>query len=186
MILLLDLGFRANSLSRDEFVLPVGRIAERSGKCWIYRHYADMGERIPEETGGIVICGTALRDNGFLRKIDRFGWLSETEIPVLGICAGMQVLCLTHGGTVREGCEIGMTDIHVVVQHPLLPLQPSFQAYELHSFSCSLPPGFEALAVSTTCLQAMRHLRHPRFGVMFHPEVRNDRVVERFLEMCGE
>ena len=184
MILLVDPAFRAGSLSMDEFVLPVGRIVERSERTWRYRHYADIGREIPEETEGVIICGTALKDNGFLSAVDRFDWLKATEIPVLGICAGMQVLCLAFGGTVGEGSEIGMTEVHVILPHPLLPPPPSFQAYELHSHSCEPPPAWETLAVSSACVQAIRDPHHPRYGVMFHPEVRNDCVVEAFLEMC--
>jgi len=185
MILLVDPGFRAGSLSMDEFVLPVGRIVEGSERDWRCQHYADMETEIPVGTEGVIICGTALKDNGFLAAIDRFDWLKKAGVPVLGICAGMQVLCLVFGGTVREGCEIGMTEVHVTVPHPILPPPPSFQAYELHSFSCEPPAGWETLAVSAACVQATRDPHHPRFGVMFHPEVRNDRVVEAFLEMCG-
>jgi len=135
---------------------------------------------------GIIICGTALKDNGFLEEMERFSWLREISIPVLGICAGMQILCRIFGGLVREGCEIGMTEVHIIVPHPLLPLPPSFQAYELHSSFCEPPPGWEILAVSPACVQAIRDPHYLRFGVMFHPEVRNDRVVEAFLEFCGE
>lgn len=184
MILLIDPGFRADSLPRDEFVSPVARIAERSGLEWKYRHYAAMDDAIPTDMEGVIICGTALKDNGFLACPDSFDWLHRTEIPVLGICAGMQVLCLTFGGSVKKGCEIGMTDVHVTAPHFLLPGVSSFQAYELHSHSCEPPPGWEILAVSDRCIQAIRDPLHPRFGLMFHPEVRNDRVVEVFLELC--
>ena len=42
------------------------------------------------------------------------------------------------------------------------------------------------MAVSDTGIQAVRHPEKPIFGVMFHPEVRNDEVVERFLALCRE
>ncbi len=57
-------------------------------------------------------------------------------------------------------------------------------AYELHSLSCIPPPGWETLARSASCVQAVTDPEHPLFGVMFHPEVRNDRIVEAFLELC--
>ncbi|MCU0632516.1 MAG: gamma-glutamyl-gamma-aminobutyrate hydrolase family protein [Methanolinea sp.] len=186
MILLVDPGYRSGSLPRDEFVLPVVRIVERSGMSWIYRHYDDMDDEEVLDIQGIIICGTALKDNHFIAHVDRFAWLNGAMVPVLGICAGMQILCLTFGGSVKEGCEIGMTEVNVTVPHPLLPPPPSFQAYELHSFSCDPPPGWETLAVSCGCVQAIHDPNRPRFGVMFHPEVRNDRVVEVFLEMCGD
>jgi GMP synthase (glutamine-hydrolysing) len=42
------------------------------------------------------------------------------------------------------------------------------------------------MAVSDSGVQAVRHPDIPLFGMMFHPEVRNDGVVERFLSLCQE
>ncbi len=186
MILLVDPAYRPHSLSCDEFVDPVARIVKRCGRSWRYWHYAGMPDWEWEEIEGIILCGTALKDNGFMDHLDRFSWIRESTVPVMGICAGMQILCLACGGSVCEGCEIGMTDIHVSVPHPFLPPPPSFQAYELHSFSCEPPPGWKTLAVSGRSIQAVRDPYRPLFGVMFHPEVRNERVLEVFLGMCGD
>lgn len=187
MILLVDTGWRPGSLGRDEFVEPVARIVEGCGFSWKYIHYTRIAGWDGEGIRAVIICGTALKDNTFLQHPGCFSWLKETPLPVLGICAGMQILCTTFGGAVRDGCEIGMTDIHVTVPHPLLPPPPSFQAYELHCSCCDPPGGWPALASSNACIQAVRHPERPLFGVMFHPEVRNDRVIEKFLEMyCGK
>lgn len=184
MILLADLGYRAESLPRDEFVKPVARIVERTGMPWQYRHYSEMDPEEFSDLSGIILCGTALKDNGFSKRLELFGWLLESTVPVLGICAGMQVISLVFGGTVQEGTEIGMTNIRVCSTGPILPDRDSFQAYELHSRVCDPPPGWRTLAVSDTCIQAIRHPERLLFGVMFHPEVRNERVVEGFLGIC--
>ena len=184
MILLLDLSYRAHSLSRDEFVGPIARIVERAGREWKESHFSEIRSNDLEGTAGIILCGTALKDNLFADRVQEFSWLRNISVPVLGICAGMQILCKFFGGTIRPGCEIGMTEIRVDISDPLLPASPAFQAYELHSFTCDPPPGWVVTAVSDGGVQAVRHPDRPLYGVMFHPEVRNDGVVERFLSLC--
>jgi GMP synthase-like glutamine amidotransferase len=186
MILLVDLCYRARSLSRDEFVGPVARITGRTGREWRDVHFSEVTTDDLDYATGVILCGTALNDNLFAGKVQEFSWLRDIPVPVLGICAGMQILGLVYGGTIRPGCEIGMTEVRVGVPDPILPSGQSFQAYELHSFTCEPPRGWIALAVSDAGIQAIRHPDRPIYGVMFHPEVRNDEVVERFLALCRE
>lgn len=65
MIIVVDPGIREESLGRDEFVNPVARIVERCGHTWKYQHYASMQDHEWTHASGIIICGTALKDNGF-------------------------------------------------------------------------------------------------------------------------
>lgn len=186
MILLVDLCSRPGSLSRDEFVGPVARIAERAGVALREVHFSEAGNVDLAGIQGIILCGTALQDNLFSGQVTWFAPLFRAGLPVLGICAGMQVLCLSCGGSIRPACEIGMTRIRAEVQDPLLGSPGEFEAFELHSFACEPPPGWIVTAVSGICIQAVRHPDHPIFGVMFHPEVRNDHVVERFCALCRD
>jgi len=184
MILLVDLSWKPGSLSRDEFVGPVARIVSRAGEEWREEHFLAIPETGPADACGIILCGTALSDNFFSEYPEAFLWLRNASVPVLGICAGMQALCLVHGGALCPACEIGMTTVQVTHPDTLLPKGPAFEAYELHSFACNPPPGWIVTAVSDHCVQAVRHPDRPLFGVMFHPEVRNDVVVERFCSLC--
>jgi GMP synthase (glutamine-hydrolysing) len=186
MILLLDLSYRAHSLSRDEFVGPVARIVGRAGWEWRETHFSEIRSDDLKDVTGIILCGTALKDNLFAARAQEFSWLRNISVPVLGICAGMQILCLVFGGTIRPGCEIGMTTVRADTPDSVLPGSPAFPAYELHSFTCDPPRGWEVMAVSDSGVQAVRHPDRPLYGVMFHPEVRNEGVVERFLSLCKE
>ncbi|MGA2699020.1 MAG: glutamine amidotransferase [Methanoregula sp.] len=186
MILLVDLSWKAGSLSRDEFVGPVARIVSRAGLEWRETHFSGISGDDIRGAGVIILCGTALQDNVFAGKEQEFLWLKDIRVPVLGICAGMQALCLVHGGALRPASEIGMTTVRVTRPDPLLCDRPAFEVYELHSFACDPPPGWEVTAVSDQCVQAVHHPDRPLYGVMFHPEVRNDLVVERFCALCRE
>jgi GMP synthase (glutamine-hydrolysing) len=181
MILLVDLCYREHSLGYEEFVLPIARIVHGQGEEVSTLHYARDPGYVTAGYDGVVLCGTPLRDNAFLSRREAFAWLADTELPVLGICAGMQALSLTSGGEVFPSTGIGMTDIRVTARDPLLPAVAAFPAYELHGNACTVPPGFVSLAESDRCVQVIRHHHRPVYGVLFHPEVRNEWVVERFL-----
>ncbi|MBP1929837.1 GMP synthase (glutamine-hydrolyzing) [Methanolinea mesophila] len=180
MILLLDLCFREGSLSFPEFVSPIRRIVEKSGGEAETIHYSDL-DSLPTGISGIILCGTALKDNSYLEHPDRFCWLERSRIPVLGICAGMQVLARLLGGEVVRAPEIGMTEVKVTQKDVVLGDERIFPAYELHNFGVTLPPGCTELAGSGCCIQAFLSRERPWWGVMFHPEVRNEWVVERFV-----
>ena len=183
MILCLDLSYRPGSLAVEEFADPIAAIVRKAGKEADIVHYTEVRAGLPPGTDAVILCGTALRDTGYLGRPELFGWLPEASVPVLGICAGMQVITTVHGGETEAGCEIGMTEIEVIRPDPLFSEKDRFQAYELHSLECTPPPGFLTLAVSDACVQAIRHPKKAVYGVMFHPEVRNEWVVERFLRM---
>lgn len=46
-----------------------------------------------------------------------------------------------------------------------------------------IPDRFIPLAVSDRCVQAIRHRSLPLYGLLFHPEVRNEWIIERFLRL---
>lgn len=182
MILILDLCYRRDSLSREEFVRPIEQIVQECGVLFQTRHYREA-DPDPAETEGVILCGTALQDDGYLRHLDAFAWLRSWDLPVLGICAGMQVQSSVLGGGLVEGEEIGMTGIRVIRDDSLLQGIREFSAYSLHRHVVIPPPSFEVLAVSDICPQVIRHVNRPFYGVLFHPEVRNEWVVRRFLTL---
>ena len=181
MILLIDLCYREGSLGFDEYVMPVERIVERSGFGTSSVHYRSVSPADVPGAEAIILCGTPLADNAFLKVPGAFSWLEKTGVPVLGICAGMEMICKTFGGVLGPCTEIGMTGIRVAGSDPFFSEALSFSAYELHTLACIEPGPLKVLAVSDRCIQVIRHPVRPVYGVMFHPEVRNEWAVERFL-----
>ncbi len=184
MILLVDLCYREGSLGFDEYVMPVERIVERSGFKASSVHFRSVSPADFQDAEAVILCGTPLADNAFLEKPGAFSWVEESEIPLLGVCAGMEMLCKTFGGVLCPCTEIGMTGIRVTGTDPIFSESRSFSAYELHTIACRDPGPFKVLAVSDRCIQVIRHPVRPVYGVMFHPEVRNEWAVERFLSLA--
>ena len=182
MILVVDLCYRDGSLSRAEFVGPVERFLRGAGAEPVVRHYTAVSAPDIGGADGVVLCGAALKDTGFAEHPGRFRWLPAFERPVLGISSGMLALAAAFGGSNVPCCEIGMTDVRVTAPDPLFAGMTGFPAYELHERAVETPRGFIPLAVSDRCVQAIRHRSLPLYGLLFHPEVRNEWVIERFLQ----
>ncbi len=185
MILVVDLCYRDNSLSRDEFVAPVERLLCRNGVAFVTRHYTAVGAQDLESADAAILCGTALMDTGYTEHPELFRWLLSFERPVLGISSGMLALAAAFGGGSEPCREIGMADVQVLVSDPLFAGQEVFPAYTVHDYAVRVPGEFVALAASDACVQAIRHLSLPLYGLLFHPEVRNEWIVERFLGLVG-
>ena len=113
-------------------------------------------------------------------SLDAFVAMANAK-PVLGVCAGMQAIGVAHGLSLKRYVEIGMTPVTTLQQNPLF--SGSFSAYSLHNFCVEPTAEFEVLAESSQCMQAMKHLQKEVYGMLFHPEVRNAAMVERFLQL---
>ena len=162
----------AEPLSEREFVFPIIRAIGHS--CSI-KHYAKLTKEDLSRAKKIILSGTPLADNAFLKN--DFSWLRKTKSPVLGICAGMQAIAKEHGATIEKNQEIGMTWIKA--GDDAQTVSGEFDAYTLHTFAPTLPDGFKEIARSETCLQTFSHKN--LLGVLFHPEVRNWEIIKGFV-----
>ena len=121
--------------------------------------------------------------------------LLSGEVPVLGICYGMQLMAYLLGGDVcGEGCrEYGPAQLQVLRPEPLFNgLPQEISVWMSHGDRVdNPPPGFEVAAVTSgnvtaAILNPQRHL----YGVQFHPEVRHTpqgrEILAHFLyQVCG-
>jgi GMP synthase-like glutamine amidotransferase len=175
MILIIDIN--KSRLSGLEFVLPLERIVDMN---FMTVHYTEVNEGVWKKASHIILSGTPLMDNDFINYVDNFAWLKKTKVPVLGICAGMQVIGLLFGEKIITCREIGMAKIVTLNENPLF--KGEFQAYALHNNSVSTRT-FEHLAESSYCVEAFKHKKMKIYGVLFHPEVRNPEIIRNFLKL---
>ncbi len=181
MILLIDLCYRPGSLGEDEYVRPIADIVNGCGYQSEICHFTEWERVSGANVDAVILCGTPLKDNRFAEMPECFAWIPESPVPVLGICAGMQAVILAYAGKIEENPEIGMTPVFCRVSDDPIFCENEWIAYELHRFATVPGSDFIVLANSDACIQAVRHQAGTVYGVMFHPEVRNAWVVERFL-----
>ncbi len=183
MILLVDLCFEPESLSRSEFVEPIADALKRAGFLYEIVHFTKVMREELGKYDGLILCGTALKDNAYAERLDSFSWIRSCEKPILGICAGMQVIGAVFGGMIVPQPAIGLEKIEVVRESPLLGEPREIEGYHLHNFGVSLPEGFQVLAGIPEHTAAFQHIVKPVYGIIFHPEVRNKWIVERFASL---
>jgi len=180
MILVVDMNREKDSLESEEFAYPIVSICNKMKKCDLI-HYIDVDAGVVKNYDRVILSGTPLGETGYIKEIERFDWIKSLEKPLIGICAGMQVIGLLFGSELKECQEIGMTYIDVVKENPLFP--SNIMVYELHKYAIKPSGRFEVLAKSEKCVQAIRHKDKELYGLLFHPEVRNRDILKRFIMM---
>ncbi|MFC0238812.1 MULTISPECIES: glutamine-hydrolyzing GMP synthase [Fictibacillus] len=111
----------------------------------------------------------------------------DLDIPVLGICYGMQLMSYHFGGKVERAShrEYGKAEITVTNTNKLYEKLPEQQVVWMsHSDLVVAPPeGFVTDATSLSCpVAAMSDVSRKLYGVQFHPEVRHSEYGIEFLD----
>ncbi len=145
----------------------------------------------PEE---IDADGLVLSGGPSIEDVGRCSDYLEMDVPVLGICLGMQFMAQDLGGSVGSGDYGGYADVTVEIvdeDDPLVgSLAPETRTWASHADEVkSLPPGFELTARSDVCdVEAMSDVDRDLYGVQWHPEVAHTEegteVFENFRAIC--
>jgi len=143
---------------------------------------------------GIDADGLVLSGGPDMDRIGNCPDYLDLDVPVLGICLGMQLIATELGGRVAGGDYGGYADVDVDIldaDDPLLgSLAPTTRVWASHADEVKeLPPGFTRTASSDVCdVEAMSDTDRDLYGVQWHPEVahteRGQEVFENFLEIC--
>jgi GMP synthase (glutamine-hydrolysing) len=101
-------------------------------------------------------------------------YVFDSQLPILGICYGMQAMTHLLGGKVGASTdrEYGPAQLEVIAPNPLWKAG-SYRVWMSHGDRIeALPPGFEVLGLSQNSPVAMMgdQIRH-YYGLQFHPEV---------------
>ncbi len=141
--------------------------------------HASLQDILIHHPKGLVFSGgPASVTQDHAPKIDNA--IFDLDIPILGICYGMQLLAQQSGGTVNPTPhrEFGRAELLVENHQDLfmgIESETPFPVWMSHGDSVErLPPGFERIAHTAHApIAAMKghHGSQPLFGIQFHPEV---------------
>ena len=158
-----------------EFVRPIEKIV---GQCDVL-NFKEINLEKAKKYSHIIISGTSLQDNFFLDNLEKFNWLKNFDGKVLGICAGFQILGLVFGEKQKKETEIGYYFENF--DDEFLGLEGKQEVYHLHNNAVEFFEDFEIYSKSSEGVaQAVKHKEKEFYGVLFHPEVRNKEIIERF------
>lgn len=174
--MILIISICKEKLHENEFVRPIERVLESVDVGFKTIHYTDLDNLILNNFDKVIICGTSLKDNAFLKDKKMFEWIKDFDRPVLGICGGMHLILYPFSGKVKTKKQIGMFRINF--DKDFLGFQGEKDVYLLHSRFVD-SDDFEVFSF-LDCPQAVKHKSKSLYGVLFHPEVRNKDLILNF------
>jgi GMP synthase (glutamine-hydrolysing) len=137
--------------------------------------------RLPDldEVSGVVVMGGPMDADddrghpGLAAERALLASAVDADVPVLGVCLGMQLLALALGSTLhlRTATEIGFGPVDVLAEDLMLgALGERPTVLHWHADAVDLPAGATLLAsTDATPVQAFR--AGSALGVQFHPEL---------------
>jgi GMP synthase (glutamine-hydrolysing) len=194
-ILILDFGSQYTQLIAR-------RVREAGVYCELHPCNTDSGRIRSFGAKGIILSGgpQSVHEEETPRAS---GALFDLDVPVLGICYGMQAMAAQLGGRVAPSAhrEFGYAQVRVRGHSRLLldiEDHTSPEGYGLLDVWMShgdrvdaLPPGFRAICTTDNApLAGMADEERRLYGLQFHPEVthtrQGQRIIERFVHgICG-
>ena len=151
------------------------RIRELDVYCELFRGDASLSEIETIEPAALILSGgpSSVNDRDAPAPTDG---LFDLQVPMLGICYGMQLLAIAGGGRVSGGArrEYGPAAIYPASGSVLMDgIEYGEQAWMSHGDRVEqLPPGYFSVAsTSSVEIAAMESASQHRFAVQFHPEV---------------
>jgi para-aminobenzoate synthetase component II len=153
-----------------------------------------------EEAGlrGIVISpGPGDPDDAGV-SVDAVRVAREREIPLLGVCLGMQSMAAAYGASIVRAPTLVHGQASEVTHDGaglLVGMPPAFMAARYHSLAvdpATLPAELRVTAMSEAdrVVMGIRHVSLPMEGVQFHPESvltpQGPHLLANFLRLAGE
>ena len=186
-VLVLDFGSQYSQLIAR-------RVRELNVYCEIVRHNITAEQIRNHQPSGLILSGgpsSVYEENAPQCDPELF----QMELPILGICYGMQLACDALGGQVSNAParEYGRARLHVDDSVGLLSnVTTETDVWMSHGDQVSeVSDNFLPLAHTQTCpVAAVKHKSLPVFGLQFHPEVTHTpeggKVLSNFLiDVCG-
>jgi GMP synthase-like glutamine amidotransferase len=181
-ILILNLCDLKDTLHVLEFVRPVELIVKKHTLNYEIKHYLESINF--EEYSHIILCGVALKDFNYIKNLDKFDWIKNYAGNLLGICAGSQLLSQVHGNSLSECQEIGLQKVDLVENDFILKeLNFPLEIYGLHNKGFESLNKFKVLLKSNEVVELIKHETRNHYGCLFHPEVRNTKLIENFINL---
>ena len=179
----------------DSFTYNIVHSIEKTGiDVDVVRNDADIDSIDFEKYGAIILSpGPSDPDNAGI-TIDVIK--RNINLPILGVCLGMQAIVQAFGGRIIRAPEImhGKQDvINHTGENLFHDIPQKFKAVRYHSLCAeksSLPVELEIEAFSSDgTIQAVKHVKNKIFGVQFHPESfmteYGDVLLSNFISIAG-
>ncbi len=183
-VLIIDSSFEENSLFSLEYINPIKNILLKNNIKFNVIHYLDLSYKsiICQDYTHIIISGTGLGDNEFKKHINKFKILKKLNCNIFGICAGAQIIAEVYGEEIGEFNEIGIFKPELIGADIILKNVDLNNIYVIHNYFIKTNNNFIPL-IKTEIHQLLKHKLKNIYLCLFHPEVKNKKLIENFINL---
>ncbi len=191
-ILILDFGSQYTQLIAR-------RLREMGVYCEIHPYHVDVAMLQQLKPCGVILSGgpaSVMLD----KTVCAPDWVFSCQLPLLGICYGMQTMAAQLGGEVQASSsrEFGYAELSLPQKSDLFadvafehPDNPSLDVWMSHGDKVTqMPPNFTVIATTAnTPIAGMADEQKHWYGLQFHPEVthtpQGKAILHRFaVDIC--
>lgn len=151
----------------------------------------DRGMERLAHADGIVVPG-GFGDRGVEGKILAAKYARVHQVPYLGLCLGMQVMCIELAREVLESDEPNSTEFNPQTKHPIIDLMSEQRGIHdlggtmrLGAYPCQLTPGTRAASAYGTDRVSERHRHRFEFNNAYREMLANAGMVYSGLSPDG-
>ena len=180
-ILIISTNSSELKLFEDEFIRPIIDILKNTKKTFSIIQLAELTGN--EKAKKIIITGTGLKDNSFLKYKNIINKLLKQNNFVLGICAGAELI-LPDNHKLETILEIGPQYIEELNENELTKKLDGKQVYFLHQQGLRAIPftsPLQGLLATKKGIAAFKYKDKEIYGVQFHPEVDAKNFLKKFI-----
>lgn len=122
--------------------------------AWIHSGDLEKGKSLDQlnDVDGIIVPG-GFGYRGVEGKVIAARYARENKIPYLGLCLGMQVMCIEFARTILNLEDANSSEFDISTKHPVIDLMPDQRditdlggTMRLGLYPCCLTPGSKAAA----------------------------------------
>ncbi len=187
LILILDFG--------SQYTQLIARRIRELGIYSLVKSYDTNLEEIKKfKPNGLIFSGGPNSVN-FKKTLRPTKGIYKLNIPILGICYGMQLIAKEFGGKIIESNkkEFGNSNFTIKKLSKVfegLDKNTNHKVWMSHSDKVKiLPKGFDAIGESTNSkISAIQNKNLNVFGIQFHPEVTHTsigkKILRNFIKIC--
>lgn len=187
-ILVIDFGSQVSHLI-------CRRVREANVYCELRSCLVTATEASTFAPTGVILSGgpySVYDADGPHLKPDMWQFLKQQQLPILGICYGLQEMCHVLGGQVEPGAKREFGHAELVMKDSSLfkniDAKAAAQVWMSHGDKVTkLPDGFVPIAHTSNCeYAAVENVASQMWGVQFHPEVTHTpcgaQIIKNFVQ----
>ncbi|MGM5481721.1 MAG: diphthine--ammonia ligase [Nanobdellota archaeon] len=186
-VTIVDCTDQSLPILQSEFIRP---ITEAMKENYISYEIVPLASVTSEALKGkkVIMSGTALKDNKFMECETQAQTIVESGKPVLGICAGMELILKTQDVELERISKIGPVKVSSVKNHDLVAGLDGTSPYFIHNLGVSTNKNTPLiqLLVTEEAMALVKLKDKPVYGVQFHPELGDKSLILKFVDDIEE